>query len=199
VLAQRLNVRAGPGTTYPVVGRLAANDPVDIIGQVQPLNWYQVRGLDGREGWITGDAHLVQAHGTLDNVPPAHFRPLTGVVQTPAVTGLGELHIDNPGGTDGLVVLAREGQSVVAVYVRAGDQSIVGGIPDGAYTVSTSTGNKWDGSEFAEVLGRKRWAEPIIFRTTSTEYTVWEMTIDVETLPVADAPEARTEVLAEVP
>lgn len=67
VRAEVLNVRAGPGTAYPVVGRLAAGESVDIVGQSADGAWWQIRYKGGRDGWVSGA--LVQAQGALNGVP----------------------------------------------------------------------------------------------------------------------------------
>lgn len=40
VLPPRINLRAGPGTTYPVVGQASAGESFDIIAQNAAHDWY---------------------------------------------------------------------------------------------------------------------------------------------------------------
>ncbi len=47
-----LNLRAGPGTTYAVVGALAPDQQATILAQEG--EWYKVRLAAGSEGWVAG-------------------------------------------------------------------------------------------------------------------------------------------------
>ena len=200
VLVQGLDLRAGPGSNYPVLGQLMANTPLEIIGQVKRLNWFQVRVPDGRAGWVAGDTTLMQVNRSLDSVPASYFRPLTGLVQKHTLpAGLGELRIDNPGATDGLVVLVREAQAVIAAYVRAGEGYTITGIPDGMYTAFTSEGENWDGNAFNSNVRRKQFSEPFLFQTTPDEYSVWELNLDADTVPPDQFPHITPNVEMETP
>jgi len=50
---QRVNVRQGPGETFPFFDSLAPGTGVQVIGQNAEGTWYNVRLSDGREGWIS--------------------------------------------------------------------------------------------------------------------------------------------------
>ncbi len=52
-----LNVRAGPGTQYNIVGRLAANTEVEIAGQNAAGSWWYIVYPDtpDRHGWVAAD------------------------------------------------------------------------------------------------------------------------------------------------
>jgi uncharacterized protein YgiM (DUF1202 family) len=45
-----LNVRKGPGTDQPIVGKAALNDYVTLISQAND-QWWLVRTSDGKEGY----------------------------------------------------------------------------------------------------------------------------------------------------
>jgi len=64
-----LNLRQGPGTNYPVVGKLTQGAQAAIIGRNAAGDWYQVRPTGGSTGWVTGAPALVQATGDLTAVP----------------------------------------------------------------------------------------------------------------------------------
>ena len=64
-----LNLRQGPGTTYPVVGKLTQGAQAAIIGRNAAGDWYQVRPTGGSTGWVTGAPALVQVTGDLTAVP----------------------------------------------------------------------------------------------------------------------------------
>lgn len=56
-----LNVRQGPGTAYPVIGKLEKNETVRITGRSPDRGWWQIahpNGADGR-GWIIGGPAFV--------------------------------------------------------------------------------------------------------------------------------------------
>jgi dipeptidyl aminopeptidase/acylaminoacyl peptidase len=69
VFAEALNVRAGPGVTYPVVDVLLKNSQVNIIGRHAVSGWWQVELSDGREGWVTGVLVYVRVTGDATRVP----------------------------------------------------------------------------------------------------------------------------------
>ncbi len=200
VLVQGLDLRAGPGSNYPVLEQLTANTPLEIVGQVKSLNWFQVHVPDGRAGWVAGDARLMQVNRSLESIPASYFRPLTGLVQKHTLpAGLGELRIDNPSATDGLVVLVQEAQAVIAAYVRAGESYTITGIPDGTYTAFTSEGENWNGNAFTSNVRRKHFTEPFLFQTTPDEYTVWELSLDGDTVPPDQFPLVTPNVETEAP
>lgn len=49
-----LNLRAGPGPNYQVIGVIGASDEVSIDGCLADSNWCKV-AYDGKEGWAYGD------------------------------------------------------------------------------------------------------------------------------------------------
>lgn len=67
VQAQVLNVRDGPSTDYPVIGRLESGDEVAIVGQNDAGDWWQICCLTEGNGWVYGP--LVRAQGETAEVP----------------------------------------------------------------------------------------------------------------------------------
>jgi lysozyme len=54
VTAGTLNVRSGPGTNYPVIGRMVKNDIVEALASNPDGSWLRVRRLtDGLMGWVS--------------------------------------------------------------------------------------------------------------------------------------------------
>ena len=53
VTARNLNMRAGPGVAYAIVGTYAQNTVVELNGRNQAGTWYQVSPPDGSTGWMT--------------------------------------------------------------------------------------------------------------------------------------------------
>ncbi len=83
-----LNVREGPGTGYPKVGKLPQNTEVAIIGQNDDGSWLMVRTGLG-EVWISGDPELVQVDSArLADVPLLNAPPLPYDAGNPQVQEL---------------------------------------------------------------------------------------------------------------
>jgi hypothetical protein len=69
-----LNLRAGPGTGYDLVGRVAADTALPITGKAaEAAAWWQVTTEFGT-AWVLGE--LVQAAGPLDQVPVVAPQPV---------------------------------------------------------------------------------------------------------------------------
>jgi hypothetical protein len=68
-----MNVRAGPGTNYPIIGALPANQPVKVLARNQSSDWWQIESADGSTGWVY--APLVETAGDIDAVPVAMAIP----------------------------------------------------------------------------------------------------------------------------
>ncbi len=51
VTGDRVNMRAGPGTGFEVVGQLTAGQMAEVLEA--DGNWLRVRGEDGAEGWMS--------------------------------------------------------------------------------------------------------------------------------------------------
>ncbi|MCC6614781.1 MAG: protein kinase [Anaerolineae bacterium] len=66
-----LTVRQGPGSQYPLVQRLVADDQVEITGISEDGAWYQVLLPDGQFGWISSASISVTTFGNLRGVPVA--------------------------------------------------------------------------------------------------------------------------------
>ncbi len=80
-----VNIRAGPGTNYPVIGSLLAANPLLVIGRNEPGTWWQVQQPDGPAGWVA--ASVVEARNVegipLASVPPPPEPTVTPVPPTP--------------------------------------------------------------------------------------------------------------------
>jgi len=87
------------------------------------------------------------------------------------VLGVGAPTTENPGGADGLVILASSKSAPttrIAVYVRARSTAVVDGIPDGTYWVYYTLGRDWAPSRkgFLTVTERGSFTEPLDYTTT---------------------------------
>ena len=58
---QHINVRAGPGTQFAVRGSLAPDSGLQVIGQNDAGDWYQIRREDGDEGWVSAALIRIEA------------------------------------------------------------------------------------------------------------------------------------------
>jgi len=74
VQGDKVNVRKGPGTGYPVVGQVAKGTRLDIVAKNRQSDWWQVCCLQGQQVWIVD--RLVEAKGPVQtvavaaNIPP---------------------------------------------------------------------------------------------------------------------------------
>jgi hypothetical protein len=116
--------------------------------------------------------------------------------------GDGVLEVRNDGPLDAVVLLARDGATVLAVAVSAGASTTVSGIPDGGYQVFYTAGSDWDRQlnrfgrqcEFHQVSG------PTTFTTRPaaqghTAYTVQTITIHGAGAAAPDTVETPAEAL----
>ncbi len=123
------------------------------------------------------------SYGTeFGTLPRSFYQPPSGIVDEAAKrSGDGEFNIENDGSLDGVVVLAQNQTTIVAVYVRAHESFQVLDIPDGTYTVYYALGSDWDGSTFNRDIVRRRFTEVFPFETTADTATAWTMTIQTQT------------------
>jgi Tol biopolymer transport system component len=68
VLAPALNVRSGPGVSYPAFDALAQGELVAVIGYNVASDWWQIQLPDGRAGWVSGGAAYVAINGNPANL-----------------------------------------------------------------------------------------------------------------------------------
>lgn len=66
------NIRSGPGTSYPIVGKASAGQRYDIVGRNADSSWWQIAYGD-KQGWIA--ASVVKASGPLTQVAVARNIP----------------------------------------------------------------------------------------------------------------------------
>jgi len=82
VASTTVNVRAGPGTNYPVIGSLSPDEPVSVVGRNEAGTWWQVQLPGGSTGWVA--ASVVEATAVA-GVPVAPAPPPPAPT-APAVT-----------------------------------------------------------------------------------------------------------------
>jgi hypothetical protein len=69
------NIRSGPGLGYPVVGGLAPQTVVTLIGRNSDSSWYQVITPTEEEVWIFGTLVTVQAGFAVASLPVVEVAP----------------------------------------------------------------------------------------------------------------------------
>jgi uncharacterized protein YraI len=79
-----LNVRAGPGTEFQVIGVIGGGQPVAIQGCVENAKWCSI-GLEGGDGWVYSDylAADVSGQQVIVTERPAEFEVPTVVYEGP--------------------------------------------------------------------------------------------------------------------
>jgi serine/threonine protein phosphatase PrpC len=85
-----VNVRTGPGTNYPLVGRgIALNEKAAIEGYAQDSigqKWYYVIPENSRPGWVVAEVDGVEVQGDLSRVPARAIPPTPVPTETAAPT-----------------------------------------------------------------------------------------------------------------
>jgi uncharacterized protein YgiM (DUF1202 family) len=65
----KVNVRSGPGTGYPVQGQVAEGTRLEVVAKNSQSDWWQVCCVEGKQVWIVGT--LVEAEGPTESVKVA--------------------------------------------------------------------------------------------------------------------------------
>ena len=77
VVAEKANVRGGPGTNYDKTGTLAAGDALRVLARFQ--DWYQAQRSDGQTIWIAADLLDLNPTAAFNNVlAPRVLRDVAG-------------------------------------------------------------------------------------------------------------------------
>jgi hypothetical protein len=79
ILADRLNIRSGPGTGYAVVGSAAAGEKYSVTGQNGNCAWLKVASSGKALGWVSGSKSFTRLNGACSKIPAA-----TGGAAAPA-------------------------------------------------------------------------------------------------------------------
>lgn len=69
VNVERLNIRSGPSTDYPILLVAAAGEQFTAVGSVSAQDWWQVCCINGELAWVVAEA--VTFVGDETAVPPA--------------------------------------------------------------------------------------------------------------------------------
>ncbi|MCS7219688.1 MAG: SH3 domain-containing protein [Anaerolineae bacterium] len=202
-----LNVRAGPGTIYPVISSVRAGDALRVIGEAYNCGWLKVVTPKGITGWVSGNLQYVTLYRSCTLIPAAPIPPTPTPSPTPLLTrrlpnctvvqdagwrdGRGELTVINRRGQDAVAVLATpDNMAVVSFYVSTGNSCTMSGIRDGTYTFYFASGEDWDSgrSEFTRRAIYFRASNTYQFTTRDipggVEYTQWTITLGEGPEPV---------------
>ncbi|GIG98486.1 hypothetical protein [Plantactinospora mayteni] len=96
-------------------------------------------------------------------------------------SGQGQLKIENGGSSDAVInlVLGNSKTPTVSVYVRAKGKHTVSSIKDGTYRIYMTGGKDWDAraKAFSRNCNFQRFEDTFKFTTTSSQYTIWTITL----------------------
>lgn len=91
--------------------------------------------------------------------------------------GLGELKITGSPNSDSLLKLRIKKRGIRNVYVRRNTTVTIDGLPDGRYEVYLAQGKDWNGdtNRFTRSCSFSKFDDKLNFRTTSTQYTIYQL------------------------
>jgi hypothetical protein len=101
---ENLNIRAGPGVNFPIIGAMKMGDKATIIGRNAASNWWYVQFKEAR-GWSTADTTYSRVVGDTSKVPlvaspptPVPAPSATNTAGAPVSTAgpVADLVMDNP-------------------------------------------------------------------------------------------------------
>ena len=87
VVSKIVNVRGGPGTVYPILGKTKPGNGYIVLGRNHDSSWYQIQ-FDDKKGWIAASLVTLkgpnQSRGSIGEVkeiPPTPKAPVYGVAR----------------------------------------------------------------------------------------------------------------------
>lgn len=91
VATESLNLRGGPGTIYPIVGRVSGGDTLFVLARNKDGSWLEVETPDGEHAWVSAD--FMEMSMQPDSIPVAVEIPPTPERAIPKV---GHWHGSDP-------------------------------------------------------------------------------------------------------
>ncbi|MEV3982589.1 hypothetical protein ACIBK9_20455 [Nonomuraea sp. NPDC050227] len=118
---------------------------------------------------------------TSSAVQEAASRPANGrIVYDRLSGGRGVLKIKNGTSKDGVVTIVKGRTKAISVYVRARSTARIRDVRDGTYRIFFTTGYRFSVSKgrFTRGATYQKFNDRLRFRTTSTQYTIWTLTLN---------------------
>jgi uncharacterized protein YraI len=149
VTGDRLNVRSGPGTVYPVVAQAVKDERYLLLARNEDASWLEVALADGQRGWVS--ASLVESSTPAEtlvvatDIPPTPVpTPTSAVAPTSApasspsgptgqVIGrvLGRDRVPRIGEIVKLTVITLQGTSILETYTDNDGHFVFANVPSG--------------------------------------------------------------------
>ncbi|MEV4392717.1 hypothetical protein [Nonomuraea sp. NPDC049607] len=111
----------------------------------------------------------------------AASRPANGrIIYDRLSGGRGTLKIKNGTSKDGVVTIVKGRTKAVSIYVRARSTARIRDVRDGTYRIYFTTGYRFSTSKgrFTRAASYQKFNDRLRFRTTSTQYTIWTLTLN---------------------
>lgn len=111
----------------------------------------------------------------------AASRPANGRIIYDRISGgRGVLKIKNGTSRDGVVTLVKGSTKAISIYVRARSTARISDVRDGTYRIYFTTGYRFSSSKgrFTRSATYQRFNDRLRFRTTSSQYTIWTLTLN---------------------
>ena len=141
IVTDKLNVRGGPGTEYPIIASVEKESVFKAVGEYGNCAWIQMEDSDGVQGWVSGAAqfttlNVVCADLAAVAAPPLTAAPATNSGGQPCVT------FKNQVGIEVNITLTRQGDNWNTTFTVKKGESGGQCVGAGKYTYTAST---WDG------------------------------------------------------
>jgi hypothetical protein len=145
VAVELLKLRQGPGSDSPIIEILDRFTTVRVVGSAEGGEWSQVVIPSG----VTGYAQARYLFAGSGEVPKRQWcesnrgEPMrNGDVLLRRAGGSHRLTIANATGADAVVRLrTASGQTLLGLYVGAGEEAALAGIPEGSFRLTFATGS----------------------------------------------------------
>ncbi len=144
VASSNVNLRSGPGRTYPVIGQLRAGQEVVIQARNASGDWWQLAWEGQGQAWVAGT--VVNVLGAIDAVAVAQNIPTPPPQPTPAPRPTAAPTEPPKPGVEFVV------ESLGLRPLNVGSQRCDGGDHNIFVTVLDATGNPLDGVRILEVF-----------------------------------------------
>ncbi|HRJ45310.1 MAG TPA: SH3 domain-containing protein, partial [Caldilineaceae bacterium] len=122
VPGSRLNVRAGPGAAYAIVGKLTDGASVSLLARSGDSSWVQVALAEGAFGWVS--ARYITTKGGVESLPISTATSGAKAAQSlPAPAPASQSARSQPAGLPGKLALAAADGSIVLYNLTSGATS----------------------------------------------------------------------------